>query len=236
MKINVKHILPALLVVSVLFTACGIRGEGERVTEVRQVSGFNALEIGTNADVEVRVDSVFHLEVTCEENVLPYLETLVDPDGTLKIFFNRDVWDVDDFHIRVSAPAWKGFDVNGSANVKVSDPIVGTQLFTNISGSGDIRIFDLDFQQVRTRVSGSGNLYLRGIADDLNCLVSGSGDVDALDCPVKTATVNVSGSGDVRLEANETLDVSISGSGDVEYHGNPDVNSNISGSGSLRKI
>lgn len=236
MKINVKQILPALFAMSVLFTACGIRGEGDRVTEQRQVSGFNALEIGTNADVEVHVDSVFRLEITCEENVLPYLETLVDPDGTLKIFFNRDVWDVDDFHISVSAPAWKSFEVDGSANVKVSDPIAGTQLLTAISGSGDIRIFDLDFQQVKTRVSGSGNLYLRGAANDLNCQVSGSGDVDALDCPVKTATVSVSGSGNVRLEASQALDVSISGSGDVEYQGNPSVNSDISGSGSLRKI
>ncbi|MCC7507529.1 MAG: DUF2807 domain-containing protein [Saprospiraceae bacterium] len=236
MKINLKQILPALAVFTLLFSACGLRGDGDLVTEIRPVEDFNALEIGVNGDVDVRVDSVFRLEVTGEENIMPYLETLVDNDGTLKIFFNRDVWDVDDLHIVVSAPAWYAFEVNGSADVDVPDAISGNQLKLGISGSGDINLFDINFNQINARVSGSGNLRMSGAADNLKCAVSGSGDVDALGCPVLTADVSVSGSGNVRVHASELLDVTISGSGDVEYKGSPQINSQIAGSGRLRKI
>lgn len=236
MKITFQHHLFCLSLFTLVFAACGTRGDGELLTDIRQVDNFHALEIGVNGRVEVRTDSVFRVEVTAEENVLPFLETLVDHDGTLKIFFSRDVWDVDGLHIRVSAPHWDGFNVSGSAEVDVPDVITGHTLDLALSGSGDLHVFNADFQQVKSRITGSGGITLAGVADDLNCTVSGSGDLLALDCPVKTATVTVSGSGNIRVKVSDELDATVSGSGNVEYLGNPQVSSQVSGSGRVRKI
>lgn len=213
----------------------GERGNGELETEIRNVDNFHALEVNVPGDVEVRTDSEYHVEVTCEGSVIAYLET-IEEDGVLKIHFDRDVYDVDNLKIRVSAPNWDGFEINGSADVDVPDAISGAELNIGISGSGNIKVFNADFDQIDTRVTGSGDVSLAGAGDDLKCAVTGSGNVDALNCPVKTATVTVSGSGDVRLHATETLHVTISGSGDVEYEGTPQVTSQVSGSGNVRKI
>lgn len=237
-KLNIPGTLLLFTLSLLIFSSCdvlGVRGKGVLETETRNVNDFHALEINVPGDVEVRTDSVFHLEVTCEESVIAYLETIED-DGVLKIHFNRDVFDVDHLKIRVSAPSWDGFKINGSADVDVPDAIHGTKLNVGISGSGNLKVFNLDFNKIDARVSGSGDVFLSGIADDLKCTVSGSGNVDALGCPVKTATVSVTGSGDVRLHVTETLDATISGSGDVEYQGNPQVTQQVSGSGNVRKI
>lgn len=221
------------------FTACddvlGERGTGDLLTETRNETDFHALEIATPGTVEVRVDSVFKIEVTCEESILPYLETEVE-NGVLKIHFDRNVYDVDGFKVRVSAPSWDGFDISGSADVNVKTPISGDQLSLKVSGSGDIDVFEAAFSTTKINVSGSGEIDLNGSGETLDVTVSGSGDVDALDFPVKTAKATVSGSGDVKLDVSDTLDATISGSGDIEYQGSPTVTKNVSGSGNVRKI
>lgn len=237
-KMNLPGLLLFFAVVLFSIPSCdilGVRGTGELETEIRNVDNFHALEINVPGDVEVRTDSIFYVEVTCEDNLIAYLETVED-NGVLKIYFDRDVYDVDDLKIRVSAPSWDGFKINGSADVDVPDAISGNKLDVGVSGSGNLKVFNLDFNNIVTRVSGSGDVFLAGTADDLKCTVSGSGNVNALGCPVKTATVAVSGSGDVRLHVTETLDVTISGSGDVEYEGAPQVTKQISGSGNVRKL
>ncbi|MFN4253557.1 MAG: head GIN domain-containing protein [Saprospiraceae bacterium] len=212
-----------------------VRGRGDLVTETRDAKDFHALEIGCNGDVRVRVDSVFKVEVTCEENIIAYLET-VEENGVLKIYFDRNVWDVDDLKITVSAPSWDAFEIRGSADVDVLDLIAGDALALDVSGSGDLSLNDLSFNKINALISGSGDVEFFGDADALDASISGSGDLDALGCPVKTAKVSVSGSGDARLHVLDSLTVSISGSGIVEYKGSPQVSSSISGSGRVRKI
>lgn len=235
--------LPALIFLALLalgFTSCsdllGVKGKGDLVTEVRNVTpGFHAVDIATNGQLELRVDSVYYVEVRCEETIIAYLETINDK-GVLKIHFDRDVYDVDHLKIIASAPSWDGIDISGSVDVVVPDPISGDKLDLSISGSGDMQIFNADFNEVDGTITGSGNIVVDGIADHLQCTISGSGNFDALDCPVLTADVTITGSGNVRVDVSETLKVTISGSGDVEYRGNPVVTKNITGSGSVRKI
>src|SRR5690606_28809703 len=105
-----------------------------------------------------------------------------------------------------------------------------------LSGSGNMRIYKAQFDEINTQISGDGNIILGGSAHTLNCSISGSGNVDALDCPVQIAKVTISGSGNAKLDVSEQLDVIISGSGNVEYKGNSVVTSQISGSGTVKKI
>lgn len=237
MKRNMPVLFFSLLLTALFFTACDdTRATGDLVSETRSLSDYHAMEIAVPGRVEVRTDSVFRFEVTVEESVLPYLETYVDGDGTLKVFFSRDVWDVDDLRIRVWAPQWDGFRIEGSADLSVPAPIAGERLDLSIAGSGDLAIFDADFDEIRTAIAGSGDLELSGVANHFDCSVAGSGDVEALGCPVKTATVSVSGSGDVRVRVSDQLHATISGSGNIEYEGEPQVTSQVSGSGHVRKI
>ncbi len=241
MKKNIQ-ILFSLFVLGMTalsFSACeeafGIRGKGDVITEIRDVKNFHALDISGPGDVELRVDSVYRVEVSCEETIIDYLET-VEQNGVLKIHFDRDVYDVDHLKITVSAPAWDGVEVSGSADVQLPDAITGAILKLGTSGSGDIKVFQADFNKIIGQISGSGDISIDGEATELLCSITGSGNFDALGCPVLTATVNITGSGDARVDVSESLDITITGSGDVEYRGNPKVSKQVSGSGTVRKI
>jgi hypothetical protein len=241
MKASTKIPLVFAVFVSLLLctTSCedvlGIKGNGDKITDIRDVENFHALDISAEARVDVRVDSMYRVEVTCEENIIDFLETVED-NGVLKIHFDRDVYDVDGLHIRVWAPNWDAIETNGSVDVYAPDAISGDDLEFKLSGSGNMRVSDVDFQEINAFINGDGNITLGGSAHTLNCTISGSGNTDALDCPMQIAKVSISGSGNVWLDVAEQLDVVISGSGKVEYLGDPQVNSQISGSGTVKKI
>ena len=178
---------------------------------------------------------MYRVEVTCEESIIDFLETVED-DGVLKIHFDRDVYDVDGLRIRVWAPHWDAIETSGSVDINAPDAISGNNLKLTLSGSGNMRLFDVDFGEINALISGDGNMILGGKAHALHCTISGSGNMDALDCPVQIAQITISGSGNASLDVSEQLDVVISGSGNVEYKGDPVVNSQISGSGKVKKI
>lgn len=213
----------------------GVKATGDDITMSFDETGFHGLDIGLSANVEVRVGSAFKIEVTCEETAMPYVETRVS-NGILKIYFNRNVYDVDHMKIVVTAPSWDSFDLSGSGYIKILDAISGDELNIDVSGSGNVKAADAVFNKANLEVSGSGDVELAGSADDLRCSISGSGNVDCLDFPVKTAQVKVSGSGRMKVNVSETLDADVSGSGDIYYEGDAQVNVHISGSGNVRKI
>ena len=238
-KIILKSALLLSICTSLFFASCdfdGTRSEGDLVTENRSAKDFHALDISVPGKVIVHTGPDYKVEVEGEETAMPYLETEVK-NGSLHIYFSRNVRDVDNLTITVTAPAFDAFDISGSAEVIVHDPLDGISLDVDISGSGDLDITDVAYDRIDLKVSGSGDILLKGATDQsITFNVSGSGNIEALDCPTPKAIVKVSGSGTVKCHALDTLRATVSGSGDVFYLGNPSLDVDISGSGKVRKI
>ena len=85
----------------------------------------------------------------------------------------------------------------------------------SVSGSGDLVFEDLDCKNLTSKVSGSGDITLKGKADEARYSVSGSGDIKAYDLSVNDLSCSVSGSGDARVYAKDNMNLSVSGSGDI---------------------
>lgn len=226
-----------ILAFSLLTTSCdpfGLKSTGELITLDFNEDDFSGLDLCVPADAEVRVGDSYKVEITCEETAMPYVETKVE-DGVLKVYFSRNIRDVDNMKVVVTAPSWKYFDVSGSGEIVVLDSISGAKLSMDVSGSGSIKADEAYFDRVELEVSGSGELRLAGEGDKLEADVSGSGEIRCFDYVVNEADVDVSGSGNVQVHVLESLTAEISGSGDIVYKGNPAVNAKVSGSGSVRK-
>jgi hypothetical protein len=225
----------ALALPLVLASCYGTRGEGGIVQEDRAVQNFHALDVSIPGRVVVHIDSAYSVRVQAEESILPYLETELD-GSTLRIFFSRSVYDADDVVVTVSGPNFDGFDISGSASITCDDAIDGATLRADVSGSGDLRLPDADFDRIEAEISGSGDIVVKGKADQLDAEVSGSGNLSAEDCPVANADVRVSGSGELRCNVSGLLKARVSGSGDVRYRGQPQLDVSISGSGEVKPL
>lgn len=132
---------------------------------------------------------------------MPVIESLeVSGSGDI---FGQDNFLVEDIHLKV--------DGSGSIDVVIDD---ATDVDARISGSGKI-ILEGTTNYLGAKISGSGDLKAYDLEANIgNIKISGSGDAevtvhDELD-------VKIEGSGDVYYKGNPIINVDITGSGDLK--------------------
>ncbi len=212
----------------------GVRGEGPVQTESRTVSDFHAIDAGVPGKIEVRIAEECSVEVQAQENLIPILKTEVK-NGSLHIYFDKNVSNAKDLVIRVSAPSFDALGLGGSGNIEVLSPINGDELDLSISGSGDISLPQATVNKLSCAIAGSGNIRVSGQTQEAVWEISGSGDIDAKSLQTEQGKASIAGSGTVRCNVTQTLKAEIAGSGDVFYTGSPSVDSDIAGSGKVKK-
>lgn len=227
----VPLVLVALAVSCISIGQPGIDGSGQVVSQSRAAAGFDRVAVEDEFDVVVTVGPAHAVQVTGDDNLLPYVRTEVR-GGTLHIETDRDLDPTRGIRLTVSTPSLVSLSASGSSDVRATG-VRAAAFDASSSGSSDL-VGEGDFGDLRSSVSGSGSMRLSGTADDVDAAVSGSGDLDLARVAARAARVRVSGSGSASVHAVETVNASVSGSGDVRYAGSPRVESSVSGSGSVR--
>lgn len=210
-----------------------VNGKGNVVSETRNVSGFNAIDLDIDAKVIFVEDSIYSVVVSAQSNVLKVLETKVD-DHVLEIEYSKNVWKHKEIVITVHAPSLRGLEISGSGDIEVQNTLHTNSLELETDGSGNISIPAVETQKLDVTISGSGNIAIaNGNSANTYCKISGSGNIMLPMVLSQSAEAKISGSGNIELYAVQYLSARISGSGDISYRGFPAVDVNISGSGHL---
>lgn len=238
MKIKYVYSLIIIGTIIELMNSCEIfdciEGNGILKSEQRLVAEFVGVENSTSFDVEIMQDSTFSVEVIADENILPYIDTYVR-SGNLRIETNYSYCIRSSYaRIEIHMPAVDYVELSGSGDIDVYD-VDGNHLDIKNSGSGDININNTYLiSTLNIDLSGSGDVTAYGKAHMGNYHLAGSGDILADDMQVELCYVTSSGSGDVYCFAYDLLNVTIGGSGDVIYKGSPEtVEFDDNGSGDL---
>jgi Putative auto-transporter adhesin, head GIN domain len=211
---------PILIAVfAVAMTGCikdHLIGSGSIVTENRTINGtFKEIRIEGSMDVLVKQGDSIRVSVKDYSNIMPYIETKI-VGNALVISHKDNAWITNSAgEVTVTLPTLTNVELSGSGDVGT----IGTFNFTDlslfisgsgnfsfagtckkmnakVSGSGDIRAFDLPTEVVTARISGSGNMQLN-VSQTLDATISGSGDIIYKGSPT-TVTKSISGSGSVR--------------------------------------
>ncbi len=235
-----KTIKSTLFIVAGIFlllmTGCHesftIRGNGIEQSENRYVSSFSKINSSGAFIVHVTPGDEYEVVVNAESNILPYIET--DSYGnTLKIHIRgfHNVKNQLPMEVFVTTPYLEGLKESGSGII-TTGYFESESMDISISGSGRIETA-VDCRYLEGTISGSGVIYISGVATTTNFNISGSGKIDAFDLETNNCVAHISGSGDVLAQVSNLLDASISGSGNVFYIGDPEIRSSISGSGKI---
>lgn len=236
-------IRPFLFIIGLLFliasfSSCrrdnlfGIRGEGAAITETRILNTFDGVDVSIDAEVILHTDSVYHVEIKAQPNILDVISTKVN-GGTLRIGFSREVCEHDGITVHVYAPAYVEAGLSGSGSITSADSLNVNGFKINVSGSGSVAVSNLQAVHVTANISGSGDVRLNGAAQLLESDISGSGELKAFGLPVLNGDAAISGSGNMEINATQSITGSISGSGTIYYKNNPAITVSVSGSGRL---
>ena len=228
-----------VLAASIAPTACNaniVNGSGDLISETREVSGFDSINLSGSGEVIVTQGGEESLTVETDDNVMEHVKTEVQ-GGTLHLGFEEGLNLIDPTRLifTVGVDDLSELGISGSGDIEV-DSVDTDQFNVTVSGSGNLQIRDLTADSVEARISGSGDVDLTGETTSQDVTISGSGKYRAGDLQSETAEVSISGSGQATVWATESLDSNISGSGSVDYYGQPSISTSGSGSGKINSL
>jgi len=229
-----------LALVSLLLAACdpGAGGSGKLVTESRELRGpVRRVVLNWGELVLVQGDKE-SLTVETDDNLIEYVET-ENPGGTLTLDmgtppgvmlamptvlrFTLTVVDLD------------GITFNGSATID-AERLEVDRLKIEMRGGGELRIAELDAQEVETLIASRGTVELAGQVREQRITLRGSGSYLCGDLRSESASVEVSGSGTVTVWVTDALEARVTGDGSVEYYGDPRTDFTHTGTGSIQQL
>lgn len=238
-----SHQTRLLLLLSILFTtlscneAAAVIGRGNILTEVRTVETFDAIELRSHANVEIRKGTEYKVEVSDYDNLLPYI-VLRNTGNTLIIDSRENTALVNSktqIIITMPAPLY-AIELKGSGNFYLQSAFNDLNRLS-IMGSGNIYgEVPLQLSDIEAKIAGSGNIELKGTAESVKATIAGSGDIYLSNLAVGNVDCVILGSGDIEIKAIETLNASVNGSGDIRYTGNPLTELKVNGSGRIEKF
>ena len=199
----------------VLVVGChlpGIRGNGRVKTEERPVTPFANVDASGAFVIEWENGSPA-LRITTDENLLPYIESVVSGD-TLRLSTREHVWPTRGIKVAISSPTRTGGKMRGAVKLTVKQ-LTGPTFALESKGASEVTL-DGSVDQLLIDMTGASQL----VADRLQA---------------KTAEISTTGAGDADVAVSDTLKVVITGAGKVTYSGNPPtIKKQITGAGSIR--
>jgi hypothetical protein len=196
-----------------VITACGvfsglgfktINGSGDVVTEKRDVSGFDSVDVCCGMVLILTQGESESLEIEADDNFMEEILTTVENE-TLNIRYQT----TSNVNYRPTQPVrlyLKAVDVS-----KVS-----------ISGGGELKNESLSSDRFVLDISGGGSAQIGTLTvDDISLRVSGGGEIDADTIQTEMISIHMSGGGkaDIKALTADTLTLESSGGGRTEIAG-----------------
>lgn len=202
--------------------------------QTRNVADFNVIKAGDTFNIIISQSDTNYVNVDADENSQLLIKTEVK-DSTLFIIGTANIKSDTPVVINVGVKSLSRLDITGSADVKSGNKLTCDKLTIESNGAGMVHL-DVKANEVKTKISGTGNVTLTGTSQMIDATLSGPGNLIATNMEVDKAIVKVSGAGDAKINVKQNLDVDVSGTGSVIYKGKPsDRNINITGIGSVRE-
>lgn len=237
MKNHKTLVISAALIASVaILQSCGLNdidGNYHPVIQNRTVQSFSEVNAEDEFNVQITHDSVYFVEVNAEDNLLPYIETVViDNELCIRRRTNQQLDNHYPIEITVHTPVLEAVRLSGSGEIR-TDTFYTYRMECELSGSGDITLYTQS-EYLNAKISGSGSTRISGSTSQADLRVSGSGSIKAISLQTDTCFANISGSGSIYTWVLDFLNVNISGSGNVYYAGQPIIQTSITGSGNVQ--
>jgi len=228
-KINFLFVL--VLFTLVLLSVASL-AFAQTTNKVLELSEFQSVYVNSNYTVYVKQTNKQEVKVEALTEIYSLTEIKVE-NGILLINVerkpdnpNKSIWSkIDDIKLNptmkvyVSVKNINELQVNGGGKIISENSLASDNLTLGVSGSGTLDL-DIKGKMIKTELSGSGNIILKGYASYNDILMSGSGSMNAFNLELENAKVKVSGSGVAEINVTNSLEASVLGTGSVKHKGN----------------
>jgi hypothetical protein len=228
-KIN---LLFALMVFTLLMLSIASIAFAQNTKKTLELPEFQSIYVNSNYTVYLKQTNKQEVVVDALTDIYSLTEIKVE-NGILMINVerkpesgNKSIWaKIDDIKVNpamklyVSMKNINQLQVNGGGKIVSENSVASDDLSLGVAGSGSIDL-DVKGKTLKTDISGSGNVTLKGYAASNQVMMGGAGSLNAFNLELENATVKVSGSGNAELNVTNSLEASVLGTGSIKHKGN----------------
>ena len=227
----------------ILFSSCHyfhgrhIKGNGNVVTQSRNFSNFNGVDVSSAIHLYVKQDSAYSVKVEIDEDLQPFI-IVTEENGTLHIRQenNTSLDATGKIKVYVSAPLIKHLEASGACKVIGENMLTASDnIDIHVSGASDASL-QLRAPKISADMTGASDITLKGQTKDFIVNGSGASHARCFDLETENADADASGASNVELFASIKLDADASGASNIKYRGNAAVNKKESGAGKVDKV
>lgn len=212
--------------------------EAVKIIEERKVAPFNSIKLKGIGNVYITQGEEQLVNVSSDKDITSKIKTeVINNELIISLSDILPLWIVNapKIDIDITMKDIRAFKVSGIGRIKCENRLKTDSLIITNSGLGSISL-DIESNAIKTRLSGVGNVELKGITTNHEVTISGTGKVQSFYLETKCTVVNSTGVGECLVNSSDQLEVKISGAGKVKYKGDPKVRSKLSGLGSLEPV
>ena len=211
-----------------------IRGDGNVVTEERDVPEFEGIKVSTGVDVYITRGEHKTLEVEADENIQEVLITEVN-NGILHVYCSKNVYRAKSLKVFASTETLNNIKISSAGDVECKGTFNADRLDIGLSSAGNLFI-DVEANEIDCSISSSGDVDISGSADYLYARLSSAGDLNAYDLKVEDCEISVSSAGSAKIYVTGDLKARASSAGSIYYRGDPGrIDSRSSSAGGIHK-
>lgn len=225
-----------------------LAAHGQTVKKTLELPEFKAIYVNSGYTVNLKQSNKQEVIVETLPEIWDLTSIKVE-NGILMINMerkpetpNKSIWaKIDDIKLKtpmkitVSVKNINELQVNGNGKIVTVNSLAADRLKLSLAGNGEMDL-DIKSSEVKTDVTGSGNILLKGYASSNEVFIAGSGSLRAFGCELETSNVRISGSGQCELNVTQTLESLVAGNGTVKHKGNTkNVTRKVYGSGAVER-
>lgn len=211
-----------------------ISGNGNVVTQTRDLSEFSAIKVSSGIDVYLTQGEPQHVEVEADENLQQWIKTEVN-GNELSIYSDKSIRLARTKKVKIVCKSLEKIEISSAGDVTGLNRFKTDKLDIEMTSAGDLK-FEVEADEVRISISSAGNADLKGKTRIFNAELSSAGDLNAYELESKIADVTVSSAGSAHIFVTDEARFSSSSAGNISYKGNPSIKEiNTSSAGSVNK-
>lgn len=238
-----KKYIHGIIAVLILFSlsSCiyifrnSITGDGNVVSEMREISSFNAIKASSGLNVYVHFgEERAEIEVLADENLHEVIKTEVS-NGELKIYTRHNIRKARAKDVYVFAGDVNELDVSSAAQIIGENVLQTDKLEADVSSAGKLQL-ELECSYMELDISSSAGAILSGQTKRFDVEVSSAGSLDANDFPAGECDIDVSSAADAEIHVLKSLSANASSAANIRFVGNPQERKiNTSSAGSVHE-
>ncbi|QIA06729.1 head GIN domain-containing protein [Draconibacterium halophilum] len=214
-----------LLIIAVTSYGTVIAGNSDE-TQIRQISGFNAIKVSTGIDLYLTMGNTEEVKVVADDDIIDDLKTEVE-DGTLKIYMKRQNWfnwgsGNETRKVYVTVKELKKLSASSGSDVESTNTLEGESLDVSCSSGSDLKI-EVYYKNLLVDTSSGSDSKIRGKVKTLRVDASSGSDIKAKDLESAICYANASSGSDITVSVSSEIYAKASSGSDINYHGSPDI-------------